>query len=149
MPDGAFDIVILDEAQRIKNYSSRTAFACRLLPRDIAWALTGYADRKLARTDIESIFAFLRSGLVQRTDGKAKVLSAIAPHFLRRHKADVLTDLPPIIVQDMNLELTEGQRSAYNTAWETGSMALRKAPHPIPSARSASFDHEAEADLQL
>ena len=48
VPDGAFDIVILDEAQRIKNYSSRTAFACRLLPRDIAWGADWDADRKLA-----------------------------------------------------------------------------------------------------
>ena len=132
IPDGAFDIVILDEAQRIKNYSSRTAFACRLLPRDIAWALTGTPIEN-SRADIESIFEFLRPGLVQPTDGKARVLSAIAPHFLRRHKAEVLTDLPPIIFQDMNLELTEGQRSAYDVAWEAGSTALRRAPHPIPA----------------
>jgi len=30
IPDDAFDIVVLDEAQRIKNYSSRTALACRI-----------------------------------------------------------------------------------------------------------------------
>ena len=132
IPDGAFDIVILDEAQRIKNYSSRTAFACRLLPRDIAWALTGTPIEN-TRTDIESIFEFLRPGLVQRTDGKAKVLSAIVPHFLRRRKTDVLPDLPPIILQDMNLELTEGQRSAYDSALEAGSMALRRVKHPIPA----------------
>ena len=130
VPDGTFDIVILDEAQRIKNYSARTAFACRLLPRDIAWALTGTPIEN-SRSDIESIFEFLRPGLVRRTYGKAKVLSAVAPHFLRRRKAEVLADLPPIILQDMDLELTEGQRSAYDVAWETGSMALRRAPHPI------------------
>ena len=95
-------------------------------------ALTGTPIEN-SRTDIESIFAFLRSGLVQPTDGRAKVLSAIAPHFLRRHKAEVLADLPPIIVQDMNLELKEGQRSAYDAAWEAGSMALRRAHHPIPA----------------
>ena len=124
--------MILDEAQRIKNYSSRTSFACRLLPRDIAWALTGTPIEN-SRSDIESIFEFLRPELLQPTDGKAKVLSTIAPHFLRRHKADVLTDLPPIIFQDMNLELTEGQRNAYDATWEAGCMALRRAPHPIPA----------------
>lgn len=36
-----FDVVILDEAQRIKNAGSATAFASRLLPRSRAWALTG------------------------------------------------------------------------------------------------------------
>ena len=133
VPDGTFDIVILDEAQRIKNYSSRTAFACRLLPRDIAWALTGTPIEN-SRSDILSIFAFLRPGLVQHTDAKATVLSRIAPHFLRRRKAEVLSDLPPIIFQDMDLELTESQRIAYDATWETGSTALRRAPHPVPAS---------------
>ena len=132
VPEGAFDIVILDEAQRIKNHSSRTAFACRLLPRDISWALTGTPIEN-SRSDIESIFAFLRSGLVEPTDGKARVQSAIAPHFLRRRKAEVLADLPPIIFQDLDLELTEGQRSAYDVAWEEASTVLRRAPHLIPA----------------
>ena len=132
IPDSAFDIVILDEAQRIKNYSSRTAFACRLLPRDIAWALTGTPIEN-SRSDIESIFAFLRPGLLQPTDDKARLLSAIAPYFLRRRKADVLADLPPITVQDVYLELTDGQRRAYDAAWEIGAMALRRAPRPTPA----------------
>lgn len=132
IPEGAFDVVILDEAQRIKNYESRTAFACRLLPRNIAWALTGTPIEN-SRSDIESIFEFLRPGLLKRTDGKTKILAAIAPHFLRRRKAEVLEDLPPIIFQDMDLELTDGQRNAYDAEWERGSMAFRYAPHPIPA----------------
>ena len=36
-----FDVVILDEAQRIKNPASKTALACGLLPRKKSWALTG------------------------------------------------------------------------------------------------------------
>jgi SNF2 family DNA or RNA helicase len=64
IPDNTFDVVILDEAQRIKNYSSRTALACRLLPRHVAWALTGTPIEN-ARADIESIFAFVRPGLIE------------------------------------------------------------------------------------
>ena len=75
VPDGTFDIVILDEAQRIKNYSSRTAFACRLLPRDIAWALTGTPIEN-SRSDILSIFAFLRPGLMPSSKpGKFEILT--------------------------------------------------------------------------
>ena len=133
VPDGTFDIVVLDEAQRIKNPASRTAFACRLLPRTIAWALTGTPVEN-SRDDIVSIFRFLRPGLVKRVDGKAAVLSRIAPHFLRRRKAEVLPDLPPIIFQDMDLELTESQRSAYDAAWDAGSKALRRGSHPVPAA---------------
>lgn len=132
IPADAFDVVVLDEAQRIKNYESRTAFACRLLPRRIAWALTGTPIEN-SRSDIESIFAFLRADLLQRTDGKAKVLAAIAPYFLRRRKAEVLADLPPIISEDMALELTDGQRDAYDAEWERGSVAFRHGPHPVPA----------------
>jgi len=130
IPEESFDIVILDEAQRIKNHSSRTALACRLLPRDIAWALTGTPIEN-SRSDIESIFAFLRPGLLQATYGKAKTLEAISPHFLRRRKAEVLSDLPPIIIQDMSLELNDSQRIAYDFAWETGSDNLRRTHRPV------------------
>jgi SNF2 family DNA or RNA helicase len=36
-----FDIVILDEAQRIKNAGSGASLGCKLLPRTKSWALTG------------------------------------------------------------------------------------------------------------
>ena len=133
IPDGTFDIVVLDEAQRIKNYDSRTAFACRLLPRKLAWALTGTPIEN-SRSDIESIFEFLRPGLLKRTDGRSKILAAVAPYFLRRRKAEVVKDLPPILYQDMSLELTDGQRQAYDTEWDRGSTALRYSPHPIPAS---------------
>lgn len=132
IPEGTFDVVILDEAQRVKNHSSRTALACRLLPRDIAWALTGTPIEN-ARADIESIFAFLRPGLIEATDGKSKILADIAPYFLRRRKVEVVPDLPPIIYQDMSLELNDNQRTVYDAAWEAGSVDLRKAPHPVPA----------------
>jgi SNF2 family DNA or RNA helicase len=129
IPDDTFDVVVLDEAQRIKNHSSRTAFACRLLPRDISWALTGTPVEN-TRSDIESIFAFLRPGLLRATDGRSKILESIAPHFLRRRKAEVLVDLPPMIVQDVSLELNPSQRVAYDEAWQSGTADLRKGPRP-------------------
>lgn len=132
IPEKSFDIAILDEAQRIKNHSSRTALACRLLPRKFAWALTGTPIEN-SRSDIESIFAFLRPGLLQATYGKSKTLEAISPHFLRRRKADVGSDLPPIIVQDMSLELNDSQRIAYDSLWEAGTDDLRRGPRPVPA----------------
>ena len=71
--------------------------------------------------------------MLKATDGKARLLSAIAPHFLRRRKAQVLADLPPIIFQDLHLELTERQRRAYDVAREEASTLLRRGPHPIPA----------------
>jgi SNF2 family DNA or RNA helicase len=42
----------------------------------------------------------------------------IPPHFLRRKKSEVLTELPPIQIQDVPLELTRPQRDAYDSVWQ-------------------------------
>jgi SNF2 family DNA or RNA helicase len=136
IPSDAFDVVLLDEAQRIKNYSSRTALACRLLPRRIAWALTGTPVEN-SRADLESVFAFVKPGLLQPTYTRTEILTAIAPHFLRRRKTEVLTDLPPLIEQVMSLEMTDAQRDAYDLAWGAGVKDLQQTPHPV--AVSALF----------
>jgi SNF2 family DNA or RNA helicase len=125
-----FDVVLLDEAQRIKNYSSRTALACRLLPRHVSWALTGTPVEN-SRTDLLSVFGFVRSGLLHRTDSRDKILLSIQPHFLRRSKRDVLPELPPLLPQDISLEMGEKQRAAYEDAWGAGVGELSKGPRPV------------------
>jgi SNF2 family DNA or RNA helicase len=115
--DTHFDIVVLDEAQRIKNAESETAFACRQLPFTRAWALTGTPVENSA-SDLLSIFRFLNPGLLHTGMSRAEVHGRIRPHFLRRRKTEVLPDLPPIIVQDLPLEMTGLQREAYDLAWE-------------------------------
>lgn len=131
--DGTFDAVILDEAQRIKNYSSRTALACRLLPRTVAWALTG-TPLENSRSDLEAVFEFLSPGMIHRADSRATILDKISQHFLRRRKSEVLSELPPILIQDLVLELTDGQRDSYEAEWETSVEALERGPHPAPAA---------------
>ena len=58
IPSDAFDLVILDEAQRIKNRNSATALACRLLPRKRAWALSA-TPLENDENDITSILDYL------------------------------------------------------------------------------------------
>jgi SNF2 family DNA or RNA helicase len=130
--DGTFDVVILDEAQRIKNYSSRTALACRLLPRTVAWALTG-TPLENSRSDLESVFDFLSPGMIQRADSRAAILDKISQHFLRRRKSEVLSELPPVLIQDLTLELTDRQRDSYEAEWEKSVEALERGPHPAPA----------------
>jgi SNF2 family DNA or RNA helicase len=130
IPDQRFDLVILDEAQRIKNRDSRTAFSCRLLPRSRSWALTATPIEN-ARADLESLFAFLRPGLIDKRMTKGEMFVQIERHLLRRRKEEVLSHLPPVIIQDIPLDLAAEQRRAYDYIWAGRTDAIEQEPHPI------------------
>ena len=115
IPSDSFDVVILDEAQRIKNRHSATALACRLLPRKCSWALSATPLENDAR-DVASILGFLDPSI--RSDLSGSHLSArLETMMLRRRKAEVRGELPPVIVQDLELELTPPQRAQYDELW--------------------------------
>ena len=115
IPSNTFDIVILDEAQRIKNPNSATALSCRLLSRKCSWALSATPLENDAR-DVASILAFLDP--MQPFDMSARQLSArLSSMMLRRRKSEVRGELPPVIVQDLSLELAGPQRTRYDELW--------------------------------
>lgn len=111
-----FDVVVLDEAQRIKNASSDTALACRLLQRDRSWALTGTPIENIVG-DLVSIYRFVHPLLLDLGMSKPEMHARMKPFFIRRRKCDVLRELPPIIVQDVLLEMGTRQRQAYDRVW--------------------------------
>ena len=115
IPSGTFDLIILDEAQRIKNRNSATALACRLLPRKRAWALSATPLENDA-TDVTSILSFLDPGL--RADlSREQMSERLGSRMLRRRKADVRGELPPVLVQDLKLDLSTPQREKYDDLW--------------------------------
>ncbi len=130
---GTFDIVVLDEAQRIKNRGSRTAFACRLLPRRYSWALTA-TPLENSRADLEAVFAFVKPGLVNKHMKKEEMFALVEPHLLRRRKGEVLPDLPPVIIQDLFVDLAEEQRDAYEKVWDSRVETLDSEPRPISTS---------------
>ena len=112
-----FDVVVLDEAQRIKNAHSKSALACRLLNSERSWALTGTpVENRLS--DLISIFRFVKAGILHQGLSKDEIHSQMRPFFIRRCKRDVLKDLPPIIDQEIPIELRGKQQDAYLRAWE-------------------------------
>jgi SNF2 family DNA or RNA helicase len=112
-----FDIVVLDEAQRIKNADSATALACRVLPRQSSWALSGTPVENRP-SDLVSIFGFVRPRLLRRGMSRGELHQLIQPYFLRRRKDEVLSELPPIVIDDVPIELMGEQRAAYDELWE-------------------------------
>ena len=122
IPQGAFDLVVLDEAQRIKDGNSATSLACRLLPRTRSWALSATPlENELG--DIATILGFLDPAFgPERTRGE--IDRKLELSMLRRRKREVRGELPPVIVQDIQLELGAEQRARYNALWATRSLYL-------------------------
>ena len=117
IPRDAFDLVVLDEAQRIKDRNSATSLACRLLPRRRSWALSATPlENELA--DIATILAFLHADFGPGRN-RAEIDRKIERSMLRRRKRDVRGELPPVIVQDLQIELGAEQRARYNELWAT------------------------------
>jgi SNF2 family DNA or RNA helicase len=118
-----FDLVVLDEAQRIKNRESKAAQAVRGLHRQRSWAMTGTPIENRTE-DLVNIFAFVDPQCIP-PETPAKQLPALTHDcILRRTKEDVATDIPPRILRDTYLELTPAQREAYDLAEKEGVIHL-------------------------
>lgn len=115
IPSRTFDIVILDEAQRIKNRHSTTALACRLLPRKCSWALSATPLENNVQ-DVSSILGFLDPTIPPDLSGR-RLSAKLEAMMLRRRKAEVRGELPPVIFQDLKLDLTPSQRVRYDALW--------------------------------
>ncbi len=127
------DLVILDEAQRIKNFSTKTADAVKRLPRKHALVLTGTPlENKLE--DVYSIVQFLdphllaplwqfaadhfmisrkKKGHVLGYYNLDKLHEKLKPLVIRRKKEAVLKDLPDEVVNNYYVDLHHEQREIY------------------------------------
>lgn len=123
-----FDLVILDEVQRIKNGKSATHQAVCQLQTPWRWALSGTPlENRVA--ELVAIFAYLQPGLLPEGGRPPvrEVRAAIAPYLLRRRKREVLAHLPPKESRTVWLELTPVQRMAYQAVQRAGLGALSAA----------------------
>lgn len=127
------DIVVLDEAQRIKNWASKTAQAIKRLQSPFAFVLTGTPiENRL--DELYSLVSFLDPaifgplfrfnrefydlddrGRPEYCRSLARVHERIRPLLLRRRKSDVETELPDRTDRNLFIELADTQRADYNT----------------------------------
>ncbi|MCF8104033.1 MAG: DEAD/DEAH box helicase family protein [Desulfohalobiaceae bacterium] len=128
------DLIILDEAQRIKNFATKTADAVKSLPRKHSLVLTGTPlENKLE--DVYSIVQFLDPEMLSplwrfaaehfmlSRDKKDKIIGyrnldslhdKLKSIVIRRRKEEVLSDLPDELVNTYYLDLTHEQAKIHN-----------------------------------
>jgi superfamily II DNA or RNA helicase/HJR/Mrr/RecB family endonuclease len=119
------DLVIIDEAQRIKNANSKAAQAVKALDAKRRWALTGTPLENSIK-DLISVFGFVRSGLIRESHTMTEIRESIKPYMLRRRQEEVVRDLPKMIGQDIEIELGDQQREAYDRAEQEGIVELNE-----------------------
>ena len=114
-------VVVLDEAQKIKNSGAEISQVCLQLPRARSWVLSG-TPLENSVEDLASLLEFLTT---QRLSGW-NLRAALQTLQLRRRKSEVLPQLPPKISADLAIELAPAQRRAYDSARADGILALQE-----------------------
>lgn len=137
-----YDLVVLDESQRIKNKGSNTALICREIPRSRSWALTGTPVENSAQ-DLVGIFEFISPGYLNEQMHPSRIGQLAKEYVIRRTKDEVLTDMPPKMFRDVDIELTPEQRETYRLAEEDGVLRLTE------MGDSATIQHVFELVLRL
>ncbi len=118
-----FDLVVLDEAQRIKNTSNTTSEIVRGINRTRSWALTGTPIEN-SPDDLIGIFEFLSPGYLRPGMGAKRLGELAREYIIRRTKDMVLTDMPPKMFRDAELDLTPEQWASYQSAENDGVLQL-------------------------
>ena len=138
----AWHIVVLDEAQNIKNANSNAAQVVSELNTRHRLCLSG-TPMENHLGELWSLFHFLMPGFLGsqarfkdlfRTPiekyGDAERLDQlrrrVTPFMLRRNKSDVATDLPPKIEVISSVELSDAQANLYETIRLTTEKAVRE-----------------------
>jgi superfamily II DNA or RNA helicase len=139
-----WDLIVLDEAQRIKNWEAKTSRAVKALRSRFALALTGTPiENRL--DDLYSIVEFVderrlgpgfrffnrhrtanESGKVLGYENLDELRRTLQPLLLRRTRASVMQDLPPRSTEVIRLEPTREQAELHGGYMQTVSAIVRK-----------------------
>ncbi len=139
-----YDVVLLDEAQQIKNPDARISRIVKQLHTSMALALTGTPlENRLL--DLWSVMDFVNPSCLGTREAfvaaeqdprrRDRLMRRVGPVILRRTKEAVAPELPPRTEELLTIDLTDQQRDLYTRelarARET---ARRKGPVEILAA---------------
>jgi len=141
------DLIILDEAQRIRNWTTATARTIKQLKSRYAFVLTGTPlENKLEElfSVVEYVdgrrlgpaFRFLHEHRMEDENGKLlgyrgldRIHNQMAPILLRRTRAEVLKELPERTDQVFRVPMTEMQAEPYSEQSDILAKLRRKWEH--------------------
>lgn len=141
-PDVHFDLVVLDEAQRIKNRLSSTSKTVRQISRTRSWAMTGTPVEN-SPEDLVGIFEFLSSGVLHSAMKPRRMANEVKDYIIRRTKDSALKDMPPKLIHDASIDLSAQQRRTYELAEADGVLRLND------MGESITIQHVFELVLRL
>ncbi|HSY52182.1 MAG TPA: DEAD/DEAH box helicase [Thermoanaerobaculia bacterium] len=120
-----FDLIVLDEMQTIKNAGTATHQMLRSIDTRIAIGLTGTPIENHEGELMTLLDVVVPGYLTGRVEDRAMLQRLVRPFVLRRTKQQVLTELPPKIVDKRHCELTTEQRTLYRRVIEARAKPLR------------------------
>jgi SNF2 family DNA or RNA helicase len=124
-----FDVLILDEAQKIKSRLSKVHLATKELRAYRKWALSGTPIEN-SFEEYKAIFEVISPGLLGGGGAEDEPLDQrdlMRSQTLRRTRQDVLS-LPPLVQEEVWLDLGSRQREAYDALVKQTLKALKKNP---------------------
>lgn len=147
LSDIAWDLVVIDEAQQIRNPDSRRAASVKAIPRRISLAITGTPVENTLR-DLWSIGEFVIPELLggrdefenrfpDEAEAALRLGRIVAPVTLRRKVSDVAGDLPERIEIRIPLELSRANRREYEVIEASGNRFTTDVPLRVLCAHAA------------
>lgn len=154
-----WNVVVLDEAQNIRNPEAQRAVAVKSLPRRVPLAVTGTpVENKL--TDLFSIAEFVVPSLLGTREEFERIYPdaydcaralghVVGPITIRRLVSDVAKDLPPLLVEQVALSLAEPDRRDYEEVERTSANPLAAQTRlRVLCAHAQSSQEQADAEAR-